>query len=127
MIKYRPVEIPEAQLEEMVVEAPELLEEGLQTVARQVPTARGPLDVLLVDSGNALVVAELKVVDEDGMLVQGIDYYDYVARNLESFARVYGSHQIDVSQEPRLLLVAPNFSQRLLDRIKWIDIDISLP
>jgi len=126
MKKYRTVEVSEQQLEDLVRQAPELIEPGLRFVDHQTFTSRGPLDVLFVDSGHALVVAELKVIEEDGMLVQGIDYYDYVLRNLEGFARAYSQHKIDPKQRPRLFLIAPSFSVTLLNRIKWIDIPISL-
>jgi hypothetical protein len=46
----------------------------------------------LVDSGRSLVVAELKMVQDDDMLIQGLDYYDYVSTNLEAFARLYKPH-----------------------------------
>ena len=59
------------------------------------------------------------------MLVQGLDYYDYVARNLEAYARVYREYEIDPQQVPRLFLIAPSFSTTLLNRIKWINIPIS--
>lgn len=126
MRTYRVVEVSESQLEDLVRRAPELIEPGLGFVDHQAFTARGPLDVLLVDSGHALVVAELKVVEDDGILVQGIDYYDYVARNLDGFARAYRQHKIDPQEEPRLFLIAPSFSVTLLNRIKWINIPISL-
>jgi hypothetical protein len=126
MRMYRAVEVSEVGLEDMVRRAPALIEEGLRFVDRQAFTTRGPLDVLLVDSGNALVVAELKVVEDDGMLVQGLDYYDYVARNLSGFASAYQQHGMDASQEPRLLLLAPSYSVTLLNRIKWVKMPVSL-
>jgi len=126
MRKYRVVEVAEKDLEDHVRRAPELIEPGLKFVDHQAFTTRGRLDVLLVDSGRALVVAELKVVEDDGMLVQGIDYYDYVLRNLDGFARAYKQHKIEPDQEPRLLLIAPSFSVTLLNRIKWINIPTSL-
>lgn len=126
MRKYKAVEVSEKELEELVRKNPDLIEEGLRYVDHQVRTERGPLDVLLVDSGNALVVAELKVTEDDGMLVQGIDYFDYVARNIEAFARAYKEKGIDPTQEPRLFLIAPSLSSALLARCKWIDISLSL-
>lgn len=126
MRKYRVVEISETKLEDLVRQAPELIEADLKFVDHQAFTTRGPLDVLFVDSGHALIVAELKVVEDDTMLVQGIDYYDYVLRNLDGFARAYESHNIDTKQQPRLFLIAPSFSVTFLNRIKWIDIPISL-
>jgi len=126
MRTYKVVEISEARLEDLVRRAPGLIEEGLRFVDHQAFTARGPLDVLLVDSGNALVVAELKVLEDDGMLVQAVDYYDYVVRNLTGFASAYGQHGIDPTQEPRIFLIGPSFSVTLLNRIKWVKIPISL-
>jgi hypothetical protein len=126
MKKYKIVEVSEQQLEDLIRQAPELIEPGLNYVDHQTFTPRGPLDVLFVDSGHALAVAELKVVEDDGMLVQGIDYYDYVLRNIEGFSRAYGQHKVDPKQQLRLFLVAHSFSVSLLNRIKWIDIPISL-
>jgi hypothetical protein len=80
--KYRTVNIREAQLEDLVRQAPEFIEDGMQFVDHQRSTTRGRLDVLLVDSGRALAVAELKVVEDDGMLMQALDYFDYVHARL---------------------------------------------
>ena len=126
MKKYRVADVSEAELEDLVRQAPGLIEDGLKFVDHQAFTARGPLDVLMVDSGRALVVAELKVVEDDGMLVQGIDYYDYVLQNLDGFVRAYRQHKVDPKQEPRLFLVAPSFSVTLLNRIKWVSMPVSL-
>lgn len=126
MRKYKVVDVSEKQLEEMVRKAPDLIEEGLKYIDHQKRTERGPLDVLFSDSGNALIVAELKVVEDDGMLVQGIDYYDYITSNIEGFARAYKDKKIDPTQKPRLFLIAPGFSVSLLNRCKWIDVPISL-
>jgi len=124
--KFKVAEVSEKELEDLVRQAPESIEEGLRFVDHQAFTPRGPLDVLLVDSGNALVVAELKVVGDDAMLMQGVDYYDYLLRNLHGFAHAYKQHNIDPTQEPRLLLVAPSFSVTLLNRVKWISVPVSL-
>lgn len=122
MKRYRSVEASEAQLEDLIRQAPDLIEDGLRLVDHQVSTDRGPLDVLLVDSGGALVVVELKVVVDDEMLLQALDYYDYVARNVDGFAHAYSDKKINPRQEPRLLLVAPDFSPLFLNRVKWLTV-----
>lgn len=104
----------------------DLIEDGLKYIDHQKKTDRGPLDVLMVDSGNALIVAELKVSEDDGMLVQGLDYYDFCLRNLEGLARAYSKYNIDTKQDPRLLLIAPSFSINLRNRCKWLNVPISL-
>ncbi len=128
MAKYKTIEIKEKFLEDLVRQFPDNIEKGLIYVDHQRITTRGPLDVLLVDSGNSLVVCELKIVEDDNMLSQGLDYYDYMTINIEGFARAYSSNdiKIDPKQEPRLFLIAPSFSIALQNRCKWINIPVSL-
>jgi hypothetical protein len=126
MKNYVKASILEAQLEHIVLREAGKIEEGLVSVDHQKSAAGGRLDVLMVDSGKSLVVAELKVIEDDGMLVQGLDYYDYVSTNIETFARLYKPYSIDPTKKVRLLLVAPDFSQALVNRCKWLDVPISL-
>lgn len=126
MKKYKVIDVSEKQLEEMIKKEPDLIEDGLRYIDHQRKAGRGPLDVLFVDSGNALVISELKVIEDEGMLIQGIDYYDFVTSNIDGFARAYKDRKIDPMQNPRLFLIAPSFSIQLLNRCKWIDIPISL-
>jgi len=126
MKKFKPVDVSEKELEDLIRQGADLIEGGLRYIDHQRMTDRGPLDILMVDSGNALVVAELKVAEDDTMLVQGIDYYDYVSRSVEGMARAYRDFHVDPNQAVRLFLIAPSFSVSLLNRCKWIDIRISL-
>jgi Endonuclease NucS len=126
MKKYTAFDVSEANLEDLVRQAPELIEDGLRFLDHQLPTSNGRLDVLLADSGGALVVAELKVVEDDGMLIQALDYFDHVSSNREALARVYASAKIDPTQPARLMLLAPSFSVAMLNRIKWFDLAVSL-
>lgn len=126
MTNYQVVDVSEAQLKDLVRRTPELLEEGLKYINHQIFTSRGLLDVLLVDRLHTLVIAKIRDVEDDEILVQGIDYYDSAIRNLDGFVRAYGHLKIDLSQEPRLFLIAPGFSQTFQNRFKWVNIPISL-
>jgi len=126
MKKYKSVEVTEKQLEDLIRQGADLVEDELRYIDHQKMTDRGPLDIVLVDSGGSLVIAELKIVEDDTMLVQGIDYYDYVSRNIEGLARAHSQFEINPEQDVRLFLIAPSFSVSLLNRCKWIDIPISL-
>lgn len=126
MKKFKYVEVSEKELEDLIRQAPDAVEDGLQYIDHQKRTNRGPLDVLLVDGGGSLVVAELKAVEDDTMLVQGLDYYNDVSINIELLARAYSQFEINPEQNVRLLLVAPSFSVALLNRCKWLEIPVSL-
>lgn len=123
---YTKVDVSEQRLEGLVQRNPEMIEEGLLYVDHQRSAAGGRLDILMVDSGRSLIVAELKIVQDDGMLMQGLDYYDYVSTNVEALARLYKAHLIDPTQAVRLFLIAPDFSEALVNRCKWLDLPVSL-
>jgi hypothetical protein len=126
MKKYQQSEVNENQLEDLVRIGSELIEDGLKYVDHQKVTDKGRMDVLMVDSGKSIVVTELKINEDDNMLFQGLDYFDYVSTNIEAFARIYKKFGIDPTKSVRLMLIAPSFSQTLISRCKWIDANISL-
>ncbi|EMJ89495.1 hypothetical protein [Leptospira meyeri] len=126
MKKYTQVDMNEKGLEDLVSQGAELIEPGLLFVDHQRTTDKGRMDVLFVDSGQSLVIAELKIVEDDNMLLQALDYFDYVSSNIESLARVYKNFKIDPTKPIRIMLIAPSFSQTLINRSKWIDASISL-
>lgn len=126
-VDYKLVEVAEQQLEDLVRRYSDKVEAGLKYVDHQHATnTGGRLDVLLMDSGGSLAVAELKVVEDDGMLLQGLDYYDYVASHLDAFTRLYQLPAATASQQVRLILIAPSFSQTLVNRCRWINAPLSL-
>jgi len=126
MRKYKSVELIDSQLEDLVRTGSEVIEEGLKYVDHQKINGKDRIDVLFVDSGNSMVAAELDIVEDDNMLLQGLDYYNYVATNIEALARIYKNDRIDPTNAIRLMLIAPGFSQTLTNRCRWIDANISL-
>ena len=78
----------EGLLEDILTANPDMLEEGLQLVGRQTPTAGGPLDLLGVDREGRLVVFELKrgTLNREAV-AQVIDYAsDLDSMNLEELS-----------------------------------------
>lgn len=69
----------EKQLENILVNNPELLMPGLKLIGRQTPTDRGLLDLLGVDEDGNLIVFELKrgTLARDA-IAQVIDYASYL-------------------------------------------------
>ncbi len=72
----------EASLEELFVKSPNLLQEELYLIGRQVPTDGGPLDLLGVDEDGRLVVFELKrgTLTRDAV-AQAVDYASDLAES----------------------------------------------
>jgi len=120
MLDIKQVKISEKELEDMLKDNLHLIEEGLKFIDNQIVAGRGPLDILAVDNGGSLVVMELKVVESDDMLVQALDYYDWTLEHIDSVKRMYPRFNVDYEQSPRLILVAPSFSQTLLRRAVYL-------
>ncbi|MEM2909791.1 MAG: endonuclease NucS [Nitrososphaerota archaeon] len=127
MGKIRPVEVSEQVLEDYIMENPDDVEEDFKVVDKQWPTDSGPLDILGVDGEGILVIIELKAKEDDGQLIQGLRYYDYVASNIASIVKHLENRHIPVSEEePRLMLIAPSFSRTLVRVAKYVDVDLDL-
>ena len=121
------IEIEEKKLEQILYENPGYLEEGMRAIARQYPTDSGPLDLLLADEDDVLVVVELKNEEDDYQLLQALRYYDYIAEHIYELTHHFKENGITVNEkDPRLMLVAPSFSDTLKRAAKYLGIEIDL-
>lgn len=125
MSKIEKIEVSEKELEDIIFNNPETVEDGLSILNRQIPTNSGPLDLLAVDGDGVLTVIELKNEINDGQLDQGLRYYDWIRSSMEWISRAH-SNKVDVKQEPRLILIAPDFSDNLKMIAKYINIPLEL-
>ena len=84
----------EQQLEDLLVNSPDLLMDNLTLVGRQLPTEGGPLDLLGVDADGRLVLFELKrgTLTRDAV-AQALDYAsDLAVLGEDKFARLIDEH-----------------------------------
>lgn len=71
------------------------------------------LDVLCHDNNGQLVILQLNVNEDDNVLMEGMQSLDYIDK-FKSFLKVtYNKNKIDDKQTPRLILIAPRFSDAL--------------
>ena len=116
----------ESDLEHMVIKDIEAVEKGLTYLTHQPPVNGGFIDVLAVDGDGVLVVIDLKVEGEDEMLVQALDYYDYVYSNRDRLAKEYSRAKIITEEDPRIMLVASSFTDRLKRAARHVEPRITL-
>lgn len=114
------------ELEPMIISDPDLIEEGLKILTHQLMTDSGPLDILAIDSDNCLVIIELKIEAVDGHIDQGLRYYDWCSQNISWIAQAYKSFKINPEINPRLILIAPAYTDTVKRIAKYIDIDLRL-
>lgn len=90
------------------------IEKGLTVICSHVPVNdKTALDILCHDSNGQLVVMQLNVNEDDHMLLQGIQSLDYVDKFKSFLKATYNKHKIDDKETPRLILIAPSFSETL--------------
>jgi len=96
-----------------------VMEDGLRCIDLNVPCDPfGSIDLLLLDSLDQLVVAEVDAAQNDGSLLRGIGHFDWLSRNTPVLRRMYQGRAINFSAQPRLFLIAPAFSQLLQCGVK---------
>lgn len=101
-------------VEEAVQERPGALEEGLRILDRGIPCAPcGEIDFLAVDRMSHLAVIDLEVGPADELLIRGLAHFDWIVGNVPNLRRMYRGQTINFSLQPRLLLLAPQFSSRM--------------
>ncbi len=91
-----------------------VLEEGLRAIDASVPVdIGGPVDLVAVDQADHLSIVDLDISGGDELLLRGICHFDWFVRNIPILRRMYHGRVIDYSAQPRIFLIAPQFSPKL--------------
>ena len=80
----------------------------------------GEIDLLALDRTQQLAIIDVQITLDDGLLARGLAHVDWAVRNLRTVQRLFPGWAIDVSRQPRLVLVAPRFSLALRSGIRQI-------
>ena len=88
------------------------LEESFRAIDASVPCdPYGEIDLLAIDPASQLTLVDAETVGDDRLLLRGLGHIDWITRNVALLRRMYRGHAINFSLRPRLVLVAPQFSQ----------------
>jgi hypothetical protein len=108
------------QLIATLAECQVALEHTLRVMDVRVPCVPfGEIDVLAADAADRLTVIDVDVVPGDGLLARGIGHLDWIVRNSSNLRRMFERWTIS-PRPPRLVLVAPAFSQALRSAVHHI-------
>lgn len=109
------------ELEQMITKEIGQIEKNLTVICTQVPiNDKTTIDALCHDENGQLVILQVNVNEDDNALLQGIQSLDYVDKFKSFLKMTYGKHKIDDKEKPRLILVAPNFSETLRHTVQHI-------
>ncbi|MEM2912016.1 MAG: endonuclease NucS [Candidatus Bathyarchaeia archaeon] len=116
------------QLEQLVINEINQVEKGLTVICSNVPiNDKTTLDILCHDSNGQLVILQLNVNEDDAILLSGLQSLDYVDKFKSFLKATYNKHKIDDKEKPRLVLIAPSFSdalRRAVESMKGMRIDL---
>ncbi|MGB9853490.1 MAG: hypothetical protein ACPLRY_01580 [Candidatus Bathyarchaeales archaeon] len=116
------------QLEQLIINEINQVEKGLTVICSNVPiNDKTTLDVLCHDSNGQLVILQLNVNEDDAILLNGLQSLDYVDKFKSFLKATYNKHKIDDKEKPRLILIAPSFSdalRRAVESMKGMRIDL---
>ncbi len=109
----------EQELEQMVTKEMGQIEKDLTVICNHVPiNGKSALDILCHDDNGQLVIMQLSVSEDDNVLLQGIQSLDYVEKFKSFLKATYNKHKIDDKEKPRLILIAPSFSDALRNAVE---------
>jgi hypothetical protein len=87
------------------------LEQGMKAIDANIPCDTfGSIELIALDAANQLAIIDVDDYPNDGLLLRGISHFDWIVRNLPNVRRMYEGQAINFSLQPRLFLVAPDFS-----------------
>lgn len=90
------------------------IETGLRSIDARIPCESiGEIDLLAVDRASQLTIIDFDTTGNDDLLVRGLGHFDWALRNVPNLRRMLRGQPVNFSQEPRLVLLAPDFSPRV--------------
>lgn len=96
------------------------LEPGLSLLERRFPAGQVLVDFLALDAGRRLVLCLLGSGSDTAMLVQAVEAYGWCDENVALLERLFPGARIDTTVPPRLVLLAPRFSDSLRRTARYL-------
>lgn len=107
----RPASVSRDRLAAVLREFTGALEDGLKAIDANVPCHPcGEIDLLAMSRTGQLTIIDADTTANDALLMRGMGHFDWVVHNTPNLKRMYREHAVNFSLQPRLVLLAPQFS-----------------
>ncbi len=116
----------EKELHSIIQREIDALEEGLKVLEYEPNLGKIIPDFLCVDSGDRLVIIEVKLQEDENILFQALRYYNEIDKDRYAIAKMYPKQKIDPKEHPRIVLIAERFSDDLRRLCTLIIPDVEL-
>lgn len=95
---------------------------GVRFLEKEYPTTDGRIDTLGIDENNFPVIIEYKWRENEGILAQGLFYFNWLMKNKRHFELLVDkklSEKAKVNwEQPRVILIAQGFSRYILGAVQ---------
>ena len=108
-IKYVPPK--EKELHEIIKTNLSSLEDELHLLQYELPTETGIIDLLCVDVEGRIVIIEVKLHEDEGILFQALRDYSVIDKIRYQLAKNFSKFKINPELSPRIVLIAEVFSE----------------
>ncbi len=110
------------QLEPLLVENLGVVEEGMQTLDRNLPTAAGAVDIIAKDKNGAIVLIGIVDANDRCPIDKCLKCYGFIKSNKALFERFYQG--IDSKKAPRLILIAQRFTETVVNIVMYNTLNV---
>ena len=110
------------RLAQMVAENSQSLEKGLRVIDPGKGRGQwGPMDLLAVDAAGGPVIIDVRPESGDDLLVEGLSHLGWFKQYRHQMLPLLGDKAKDLFVQPRLILVAPDFSSCCQDAVAALE------
>jgi hypothetical protein len=113
-VLLRPIpQVTREQVAAILKEFDGAIEPGMTTIDSGIPCPPyDEIDLLAVDRLSQLTIIDFETTSSDDLLMRGLCHFDWALRNVANLGRMFRGQPINFSQQPRVVLLAPEFSAR---------------
>jgi len=112
----------EKELQQIIISELHTIEKDLTVICTGVRIDdKTILDILCHDQNGQLVVLQLAMNRDDNIAFEGLRCLEYIERVKGLLMATYNNTKINIAEKPRLIIVAPSFSETMLNLVKYIN------
>lgn len=112
-------------LQELVLNQLEAIPGQIRVLETDIQTESGPV-ILGLDREGRLAVLTMSLVQEEDLLSRLVGIYGWVLQNLSVLSRFYAKRGLDSTRVPRIIAIAPEFPQAVMDGIAHLAFTVEL-
>ncbi|MDP8217069.1 MAG: hypothetical protein P9L98_07170 [Candidatus Kaelpia imicola] len=106
---------------ELLFEGLSSLERGMFGLDRDISTPAGKIDIMAVDMIGRFAIVEVGEGEVNDLIFKSIDHFDWALTNIKSLQERYKSYNIDPTLAPRIIILAPSYSEKFVKRAHYLN------